>query len=80
MLKDKEDNFLGDQITNNIKYADNEWQALGTTDRTSMYLSEPILDLIFEIRFMIETLVNINIYQGLQLKVKSIQQLPCRMI
>lgn len=48
MLKDKEDNFLGDQITNNIKYADNEWQALGTTDRTSMYLSEPILDLIFE--------------------------------
>ena len=48
MLKDKEDNFLGDLITNNIKYADNEWQALGTTDRTSMYLSEPILDLIFE--------------------------------
>lgn len=48
MLKNKDDSFLGDQITNNIKYADNAWQALGTVDRTSMYLSEPILDLIYK--------------------------------
>ena len=48
MLKNKDDEFLGDEITNNIKYADNEWQAQGTIDRGSVYTKEPLLDLLFE--------------------------------
>lgn len=48
MIKNKEDDFLGDSITNNIKFAANEWQAQGSVDRTSMYTAEGILDLIFE--------------------------------
>lgn len=48
MLKNKEDDFLGDHITNNIKYADNEWQAQGTVDRGSAYTKESILHLLFE--------------------------------
>lgn len=48
MLKNKEDNFLGDNITHNIKYGDNEWQAHGTIDREPAYTKESILNLIFE--------------------------------
>lgn len=48
MLKNKEDNFLGDGITHNIKYADNEWQAHGTVDRNSVYTKESLLHLLFE--------------------------------
>lgn len=48
MLKNKEDDFLGDHITNNIKYADNEWQAQGTVDRGAVYTKESILHLLFE--------------------------------
>lgn len=48
MIKNKEDDFLGDSITNNIKYYDNEWQAQGTVDRGSMFTKEPLLHLLFE--------------------------------
>lgn len=48
MLKNKEDDFLGDNITNNIKYAENEWQAQGTVDRNSGYTKESLLHLLFE--------------------------------
>lgn len=48
MLKTKDDEFLGDKITSNIKYADNEWQAQGTVDRESTYTAEPLLNLLFE--------------------------------
>lgn len=48
MIKTKEDDFLGDNYTSNIKYAENEWQAHGTVDRDSVYTKEPLLDLIFE--------------------------------
>lgn len=48
MLKNKEDSFLGDEITNNIKYGDNSWQSFGTVDRESSYTKESILHLLFE--------------------------------
>lgn len=48
MLKNKEDDFLGDEITNNIKYGDNSWQSFGTISRESSYTKEPILHLLFE--------------------------------
>lgn len=48
MIKNKEDDFLGDKISNNIKFADNEWQASGTVDRGSCYTKESILHLLFE--------------------------------
>lgn len=48
MIKNKDDEFLGDNITSNVKYADNEWQAQGTVDRGSVYTKEPLLDLLFE--------------------------------
>ncbi len=48
MIKNKDDDFLGDKITSNVKYADNEWQAQGTVDRESAYTKEPLLDLLFE--------------------------------
>jgi len=48
MIKNKDDDFLGDKITSNVKYADNEWQAQGTVDRDSVYTKEPLLDLLFE--------------------------------
>lgn len=48
MQKNKEDDFLGDKITSNIKYSDNEWQSQGTVDRGSTYTKEPILHLLFE--------------------------------
>lgn len=48
MLKNKEDDFLGDSITRNVKYADNEWQASGTIDRGSVYTKESLLHLFFE--------------------------------
>lgn len=48
MLKDKDDEFLGDSITHNIQHADNVWQAHGTVDRGSVYTKEPLLDLLFE--------------------------------
>lgn len=48
MLKNKDDEFLGDKITSNVKYADNEWQAQGTVDRESVYTKEPLLNLLFE--------------------------------
>lgn len=48
MLKNKEDDFLGDNITNNIKYAENEWQGQGTVDRNSVYTKESLLHLLFE--------------------------------
>lgn len=48
MIKTKEDDFLGDEITNNIKRADNVWQAQGTVDRGSSYTKESILHLLLE--------------------------------
>lgn len=48
MLKNKEDSFLGDEITNNIKYGDNSWQSFGTVNRESTYTKESILHLLFE--------------------------------
>ena len=48
MIKTKDDSFLGDDITNNIKFGDNVWQAHGTVDRGSVYTKEPILNLLFE--------------------------------
>lgn len=48
MLKNKNDSFLGDEITRNIKYGDNSWQSFGTVDRESSYTKEPILHLLFE--------------------------------
>lgn len=48
MLKTKDDEFLGDNLTHNIQYADNVWQAHGTVDRGSVYTKEPLLDLLFE--------------------------------
>lgn len=48
MIKTKEHNFLGDSFTNNIKYADNAWQAYGNVDRASMFMPQSILDSIFE--------------------------------
>lgn len=48
MIKNKDDEFLGDSITRNVKYADNEWQAQGTVDRGSVYTKESLLDLLFE--------------------------------
>ena len=61
MLKNKEDNFLGDNITSNIKYADNEWQAHGTVDRHAVYTKESILHLIFEEN---EYLVDKGVYKS----------------
>lgn len=48
MLKNKDDSFLGDEITNNIKYGDNSWQSFGTINRESSYTKESILHLLFE--------------------------------
>lgn len=47
MQKKQNDSYTGDAITNNIKYADNEWQAHGTVDRGSMFLTEPLLGLLY---------------------------------
>lgn len=48
MIKNKDDDFSGDEITNNIKKAENGWQLHGTVDRGAVYTKEPLLDLIFE--------------------------------
>ncbi len=48
MIKTKEHNFLGDDFTNNIKYADNAWQAYGSVNRRSMFMPQSILASIFE--------------------------------